>query len=187
MEENLLVRRSAELRRSLKEDLRNQRYVGYFSSKCPVCEEPFGAGDGIELHEVFITKGDVMGCSHETRQMINSPFNCVNLHSEKCHLSAQHSSIGKLLCVRQILFFEGVTRVITWLHQFSELLKTNTAENEVRYVIDVLIGNVVIESIPVPNSEPALQDLAKTRFCKWTKENATEPKVTTSLMKKIAM
>ena len=187
MEENLLVRRSAELRKSLKEDLKNQRHVGYLSSKCPVCDKPFGAGDGIELHEVFITKGDVMGCSQETRQMINSPFNCVNLHSEKCHLSAQHSPIGKLLCVRQILLYEGVTRVIAWLHQFSELLKTNTAENEVRYVIDMLIGDAVIVPLPIPNSEPAIQDLPKTRFCKWTKETTTDSKVTNSLMKKIAM
>ena len=77
--------------------------------------------------------------------------------------------------------------MIAWLHQFSELLKTNTAENEVRYVIDVLIGNAGIESMSVPNSEPALQDLAKTRFWKWAKETTAEPKVTTSLMKKIAM
>jgi len=163
------------------------RRVGYLSSKCPVCDKPFCAGDGIELHEVFITKGDVMGCSQETKEMINSPFNCVNLHSEKCHLSAQNTPIGKLLCVRQILLFEGVTRVIAWLHQFSALLKTNTAENEVRYIIDVLIGNAIIDSMPIPNSEPALQDFAKIRFWKWAKDNTTEPKVTTSLMKKIAM
>jgi hypothetical protein len=142
---------------------------------------------GIEMHEVFITKGDTQGSAIEVKELINSPFNCVLVHSENCHLKAQHEAIGKLICVRQILFFEGATRVITWLQLLNGLFKTNIVEDEIRYVIDVLDGIAVIESIPVPNSEPALKDLAKTIFWKWAKENTTDSKVTTSMMKNISM
>jgi hypothetical protein len=93
---------------------------------------------GIEMHEVFITKGDAQGSAIEVKELLNSPFNCVNVHSENCHLKAQHDPVGKLLCVHQILLYEGVTRVITWLQLLDGLFKTNIVEDEIRYVNDVL-------------------------------------------------
>jgi hypothetical protein len=113
MDETLLKRRNGKLRSDLKEQILKQRHISYLSPKCPVCDKSFKPGDGIEMHEVFITKGDVQGCPVEVKDLINSPFNCVNVHSENCHLKAQHEPIGKLLCVRQILLYEGATRVIT--------------------------------------------------------------------------
>lgn len=90
------------------------------------------------MHEVFITKGDAQGCAIEVKELINSPFNCVNVHSENCHNKAQHETIGKLLCARQILFYEGASRVITWLQLLDGLFKSTIVEDEIRYVIDVL-------------------------------------------------
>jgi hypothetical protein len=97
------------------------------------------------MHEVFITKGDVQGCAIEIKELINSPFNCILLHSGSCHLKAQHEPIGKLLCVRQILFFEGATRVITWLQLLDGLFKTKIVENEIRYVNDVLCKKLTLQ------------------------------------------
>jgi hypothetical protein len=92
------------------------------------------------MHEVFFTKGDVQGCPDEVKELINSPFNCVDLHPE-CHNKAQHTPTGKLLCVKQILFYEGVTRVTAWLFEMASLLKGSTAENEIRYIHGILISD----------------------------------------------
>jgi len=100
------------------------------------------------MHEVFITKGDVQKSPVEVKELINSPFNCVNVHSENCHLKAQHEPIGKLLCVRQILFFEGATRVVTWLQLLDGLFKTNIVENEIRYVNNLLSQKFTLEEEP---------------------------------------
>lgn len=93
------------------------------------------------MHEVFITKGDVQGCPDDIKSLINSPFNCVDLHPE-CHNKAQYTPIGKLLCAKQIILYEGVTRVMTWLFEMNELLKTNMVEGEIRYLNQILSGEV---------------------------------------------
>jgi len=123
---------------NLKNALLLQRRVSFMTYRCPICGKNFKNDEPFDLHEVMITKGDVSKCSKDIREMINSPFNCVNVHSQNCHSYAQHSDFGKELCVQQILKFEGVTRVLMWLRQFGELLKTNTAENEIRLVNRIL-------------------------------------------------
>jgi hypothetical protein len=100
---------------------------------------------GIEMHEVFITKGDAQGSAIEVRELIHSPFNCVLVHSENCHLKAQHVKIGKLLCVHQILLFEGATRVISWLQLLDGLFKSTIVEDEIRYVNNILSKKLTLE------------------------------------------
>lgn len=122
----------------LKRQLLQQRHISFYSAKCPICDSILQ--DNIEMHEVFITKGDVQGCPDEIKELINSPFNCVNLHSG-CHNKAQHTPTGKLLCARQILFYEGATRVMTWLFEMDNFFAGETVENEIRYINEVLLQN----------------------------------------------
>lgn len=74
------------------------------------------------MHEVFITRGDAMGLSKEDQLKIYDPCNCVLVHHGKCHIQAG-SALGKSRCARQIIYWEGVTKVLAYLESLIEIFK----------------------------------------------------------------
>jgi len=112
------------LRRELKYNIYFERKPdgGYLSPFCPICQKGF-IGVEPEMHEVFITKGHVQGCKDEVKLKINVRENVVLLHGGACHLKAQHTEEGKILCAEQILRYEGYQQVLEFLQHMDSFLK----------------------------------------------------------------
>jgi hypothetical protein len=98
---------------------------------CPICNKPLTvAGD---LHEVFITRGDMQSNRSEIQALIHVPQNCVIVHPTTCHLVAQHEEEGKLLCAKQIVKFEGYANVVEWLLGFQMAMRGRVPGDEIKW------------------------------------------------------
>lgn len=105
-------KRQRSPRIELKIALQMERAVGRLRPICPVCNLPII--EAVEMHEVFLTKGDVQGAPKEVQELINCRENCVLLHP-KCHLVAQFELRGSLACAHQLLLFNVYDRIFGWL------------------------------------------------------------------------
>jgi hypothetical protein len=86
----------------------------------------------MEMHEVFLTRGDVQGSGPTVQEAIQCFYNCVLVHPE-CHSTAT-TEFGNAACVRHLILFEGYCSIRDWLMGMVELMKGGQAGQEVRYL-----------------------------------------------------
>ena len=85
------------------------------------------------MHEVFLTRGDAMGCEDAVKNMIMTAQNCVLIHSDICHLTAATVE-GKKRCAEQIIVHEGFDAIKNWLGHMAEIMKGAQPQNEMRFL-----------------------------------------------------
>jgi hypothetical protein len=111
------------LRRELKYNIYFERKPdGYLTPFCPICQNGFIDSEP-DMHEVFITKGHVQGCKDEVKFKINVRENVVLVHNNICHIKAQHTEEGKILCAKQIIKYEGYQNILEFLQGMEAHLK----------------------------------------------------------------
>lgn len=120
------------LRMKLKYQIYNKRNTFPFPT-CPICGEGF-KWQQPSMHEVFVTRGHVEGCSEEVQALIYVPQNVVLVHETDCHINAQHTVDGKIKCAIQIINFEGYDNVLSWMKTIDSFLKTK--DNEKYIILD---------------------------------------------------
>ena len=64
----------------------------------------------LDLHEVLVTKGDVMKCGDVVKDMINDPRNCAFIE-QKCHRTNREQQVSALV------EFEGKESVLAFLDE----------------------------------------------------------------------
>jgi hypothetical protein len=110
--------------------LKNRTLLGI--PLCPICDKPLtDAGD---LHEVFITRGDVQSNRSEIQELIHVPMNCAIVHPDICHIVAQHSEAGKWDCAKQIVKFEGYANVKAWLLDMQMAMRGRVPGDEIKWL-----------------------------------------------------
>jgi hypothetical protein len=75
------------------------------------------------MHEHFITRRDVQGCSDEAKRMIIVAANCVLVHPGNCHWQAQSFNDGKKEANEYIIQWEGLESVIRFLDLLQENMR----------------------------------------------------------------
>lgn len=111
------------LRNELKSYLASQRKeLGTHGMRpvCPICRRQILKNESIEMHEVFVTRGDVRGLAQDDKNKIFVKENCVLVHG-KCHGSATRYE-EKLRCCAQIIDYEGYDEVMMWIQGMEEIL-----------------------------------------------------------------
>lgn len=103
---------------------------------CPICGAQFRLSEP-SMHEAFVPRSVVRGCSEEVQQLIYVPENVVLVHEGKCHIKAQHSEEGKILCAMQIIHFEGVPNVSKWMDLIDSNMRTR--DNNKRTIMEKAI------------------------------------------------
>lgn len=113
----------SSLRKTLKYKIYNERSVlGY--PECPICKGRFHTSEP-SMHEVFIPRGVVKGCSQEVQEKIYVPENVVLIHEQNnCHIIAQHEMQGKVACAIQIIAYQGYENILNWMKDIDSCLKT---------------------------------------------------------------
>lgn len=126
-----------EVRRKLKQQLYRERTVwtkdGY-QPLCAICGEPPRKGMALQMHEAFITRGDVRG-NKELGYDIMSRYNCVLVHAD-CHEHA-NSEENLRKCALNILEHEGYKNTRKWLNCMDARMLTNTAKVAKRILFEV--------------------------------------------------
>lgn len=128
---------STSFRAALKAALFNSRYLGTNSPKCPICRKPVTTTSA-EMHEVFLTRGDVQNAPAAVREGIHARANCVLVHPGECHLAAQHTQTGKQACARHLIRFEGYITIRAWLIGLAEQMRGDQAAQALRFLNDVM-------------------------------------------------
>lgn len=112
---------------------------------CPICQKPIvtiptgsGVPSGFDVHEVFLTRGDVQGCSRQAQLAIQSLINCVAVHTGRCHEDAQHTEEGKIACASLIVGKEGLYAVQRWL-EMMKLVTKLVAEHQLAWVNGIFL------------------------------------------------
>ena len=126
------------LRQTLKTRIYNERKV-FGHPYCPICQEPFIMQEP-SMHEVFVPRSVVRGCSKEVQNMIYVPQNVVLVHEGECHLHAQHYFDGKVTCAMQILQYEGEYSILSWMDDIDSMMIT--LDNQKRIILqEAMIRN----------------------------------------------
>jgi hypothetical protein len=123
------------LRATLKGDLLSQRFEWFVRTpgiQCPICQKAVREGS---IHEVFLTRGSVQGLRFEDQMQIFIPQNTVILHEGECHLAAQHTDQGKLLCAKQIIHYESAHTVQLFLDYMGTLMTNQSEIQDARLLI----------------------------------------------------
>lgn len=124
------------LRQALKIKIYNERKV-FGHPCCPICQEPFIMQDP-SMHEVFVPRSVVRGCSEEVQNVIFVPQNVVLVHEGECHLYAQHYFDGKVACAMQILQYEGEDSILEWMDDIDSMMRT--LDNQKRIILQEAIA-----------------------------------------------
>lgn len=124
-----------EVRRKLKQTIYNRRKEwtkqGY-QPLCATCGEPPRSGEALQMHETFITRGDVQG-NPELGYDIMTRNNCVLIHSD-CHEYA-NSEEGKFKCAINILKYEKYRNVRKWLGCMRGMMNSTIPTEAIRLLI----------------------------------------------------
>jgi hypothetical protein len=112
-----------------------------------ICQKPLGAQ--AEMHEVFLTRGDVQMAPSIVREAIHAAENCVLVHPA-CHSNAQSAARAKELCAAQLITFEGYRAIKAWLLELEGLLKTSYLAREALHYV-----NAVTIKLEIPLSQSA--------------------------------
>lgn len=127
----------------LKHQILRERAIGSRGLRCPTCGERIE--DNCDMHEVMFTRGMVQKMDLEDRLRIHSAENCVLVHPGECHQQAATEE-GKRKCVRQILEFEGFTRVMKFLEEIRDNMTGGCREQ-------VLLVHAIFYAIQMGPSE----------------------------------
>lgn len=84
------------------------------------------------MHEVLLTRGDVMKADDDVKLSIHVAENCVLIHPV-CHGIAG-TVAGKAMCVQHLIAFEGCTRIGKWLELVGSVMAGAQATQELIYV-----------------------------------------------------
>jgi len=119
-------------RRELKYQLLRERgEITKFGFRpiCPICRKAITPWDGIDMHEVLITRGDARGLSDDFYSIIFVAQNCVLVHHNKCHKKAT-SKTGKRACIENLLAYEGFDLIYGWLSLMETEMNSPEATKE---------------------------------------------------------
>jgi hypothetical protein len=155
-----------ENRFDLKRQLFRERAI-YGTVSCPICKQELER-DGFDMHEVFLTRGDVQGCSDEVKEMIMVPQNCVLVHTIECHVKAA-DLVGKVLCARQLLVHEGYGVIKNWLAHMEAALKGSEARIAQLYLDAITEG--VFETKPIIKESRVTWDFRRITMAEETELN----------------
>lgn len=105
-------------RQKIRKEIYFQRSLtGTMSPKCPIClDDLFNSFD---MHEVFLTRGNVVGLPLELRTRIFVPENVSLVHHGECHEIAATQK-GKIRCISDIIFWEDYEKVLEFLYRMRE-------------------------------------------------------------------
>ena len=131
MDKELLYLVRVELKKKLYRERAKFTKEGYMPL-CAICGEP-PHGVALEMHETFITRGDVQG-NIELKYDIMSRYNCVLVHGDtNCHKLA-NTEKGKLACAKHILDHEGFHQIDSWLLCLQNRMLSDTATQARRLI-----------------------------------------------------
>jgi len=95
---------------------------------CAFCGLPI-IGIAPMMHEVWITRGDVMGCDIPPSVTFTRE-NCVLLHP-RCNVSV-HTKRGQRHCKNFLVAAEGKPNIRKWLEKIYEYFKSDLVLEEIR-------------------------------------------------------
>jgi hypothetical protein len=76
------------------------------------------------MHEVLITKGDVGGNDFDVQLLINDACNVVLIHEGDCHIKAQHIPEYEMLCMKQIVKYQGIEKILMYVNFVQNITMT---------------------------------------------------------------
>lgn len=129
MDASLLQQQRKQLKLLLLRE--RQAIFGYrFRPQCAYCG--LELADGADMHEVFLTKGDLRGAT-DLLWLLNDRRNCVLVHpggnTSVCHAGAA-TKAGQVIVVRHLVYWEGAAK----LYDYAELTHEHLL---VRYYIEI--------------------------------------------------
>jgi len=130
----------AQLKHTLYRDRAEWTKQGY-QPLCAICGEPPRNNRALEMHETFLTRGDVVG-NKELKYDIMTRNNCVLVHSE-CHIYA-NSDYNKNACAFNILKYEKYSRVRKWLVCVNKRMHGTSASEAIK-LIDQVYKEIQLE------------------------------------------
>jgi hypothetical protein len=83
------------------------------------------------MHEAIITRGDL---PNRYQHMIMVRQNCVLLH-DQCHHVARGDA-EQAICIHHLVAWEGLPSIIKWLESMQEVMKSRTASDKLRRVLN---------------------------------------------------
>jgi hypothetical protein len=91
--------------------------------------------NGFDVHEVFLTRRDVMGCQDDVRARIHCEENCIAV-CQQCHTGSAYitSPEGKKKCADVIVCAIGLPKVVNFLMEIGLITKSNRAEEEIEWL-----------------------------------------------------
>jgi hypothetical protein len=108
------------------------------SQRCPICNKRIRKDtepDGLDMHEVFLTRGDVAG-NEELMKRIMAGWNCVLVHHGDCHVEAATSE-GQAKCMLYLLHRVGYIQIMQELSDLDEIMKSSQARTAMRIISDL--------------------------------------------------
>jgi hypothetical protein len=122
---------SAQQRRELKFNLGSSNL-----NRCPICNKRIRKDvDSVDMHEVFITRGDVSG-NEALMEKIMAPWNCVLIHHGACHEEAVTTN-GQTKCMQYLMRKVGYINLMCELSEVDEMMKSPQARYMMRIVSDL--------------------------------------------------
>jgi hypothetical protein len=98
---------------------------------CAYCDEPIF--DGMDMHEVLLTRGDVQGNSNSLTVLVMNEFNCALVHTIKCHIEAATKE-GQKKCIHHLIKWAGKKDILFWLTSVAIVTKSSVAKEAYRLV-----------------------------------------------------
>lgn len=86
-----------------------------------------------EMHEAFITRGDVSG-NEDLMLRIMVAENCVFVHTDKCHKEAMTED-GQKKCALALLNAEGFDKIIDWLNTLEPDFRSQDTINKAKKLL----------------------------------------------------
>ena len=114
-------------------------YIGYYVI-CPVCGERIIPSASADLHEAILTRGKLAGAMEPEKalKLISHRCNCVLRHhvcpDGQYHTSGTGGDEVLESCVKQIVVYEGLSDVITWLWRMEEYFPIAAKEARLRVI-----------------------------------------------------
>lgn len=102
---------------------------------CPFCGDPIypGRGDGPDLHEAIISRGESRGNARLQQEILTSPYNCVLVHHAE-HIDKGDTKENDDKAILQLLEHYGVNLIIHWLNSLKTMTKGRLVDDKIRRV-----------------------------------------------------
>ena len=99
---------------------------------CPWCNEPIN-GNGPDLHEAIISRGEARGNKALLEEVTTSPYNCVLVHHDE-HIDEGDTRENDDKAILQLLEHYGVNLILHWLHSIRPITKGRLVDDKIRRV-----------------------------------------------------